>query len=66
MISVGVGEAVGRLPAYTAGRKKRGCIIPIHPLSLKNITLCLFDIKQLVLFTWIDTNYSTQHPTPNT
>ena len=25
-----------------------------------------FDIKQLVLFTWIDTNYSTQHPTPKT
>ena len=35
------------------------------PSPLKNITLCLFDIKQLVLFTWIDTNYSTQHLKPN-
>ena len=24
-----------------------------------------FNIKQFVLFTWIDTNYSTQHPIPN-
>ena len=30
--SVDVGKAVGRRPAYSAERKKRGCIIPIHPL----------------------------------
>ncbi|EFI16786.1 hypothetical protein HMPREF0156_00373 [Bacteroidetes oral taxon 274 str. F0058] len=31
-VSVDVGEAVGRRPAYSVGQKKRGCIIPIHPL----------------------------------
>gem|GEM_PF-4387566 len=65
MTSVDVGEVVGRLPANTAECVKReGALFRYTPL--KNITLCLFDIKQLVLFTWIHTNYSTQYPTPKT
>ena len=66
MTSVDVGKVVGRRPDYTAGRVKREGHHSDTPSPLKNITLCLFDIKQLVLFTWIDTNYSTQHPKPNT
>jgi len=54
MISVDVGEAVGRLPRLhrKASKKER-----VHhsdtPSPLKNITLCLFDIKQLV-FIYLD------------